>query len=160
MRQKEMAYRLVEKHRLEGLPDFLIFDSRGGAANPSNHSKRFKRWRMEMGLRLIRIHDYRHSRATIAFNEGVDPVTVQVGLGHSRLETTKNIYARAVDARGLAFGARMGELFTDESREFRLELISKDLERGAEDKGNYEVPGWTSVDPAWLRKLPPLWRTL
>jgi integrase len=136
MRQKEMAFQLVEKYQLEGLPEFLIFDSRGGAANPSNYSKRFRQWQVDMGLRLIRIHDYRHSCATIAFNEGVDPVTVQVGLGHSRLETTKNIYARAVDARGFAFGARMGELFTDEGREFGLELVSKDLERGAEDKGN------------------------
>ena len=56
-----------------------------------------------------------------------------VGLGHSRLETTKNIYARAIDRRGIAFGETMGALFTNENNEFDLQLISPDIERGAEE---------------------------
>ena len=101
--------------------------------NPSNYAARFTRWRQETGLRHIRIHDYRHTCATIAFNSGVDAVSIQVGLGHSRLETTKNIYAKAIDKRGIAFGETMGALFANENNEFGLKLISPDIESGVGD---------------------------
>ena len=133
LRQRERAEVFRQLNGGMDLPEYLIFDSRGGAMNPSNYAARFTRWREEVGLRHIRIHDYRHTCATIAFNSGVDAVSVQVGLGHSRLETTKNVYAKAIDRRGIAFGETMGALFTNENNEFDLHLISPDIERGAEE---------------------------
>lgn len=45
------------------------------------------------GLPVIRLHDVRHSSATMQLNEGV-PVHVVVGrLGHSTPSTTLNVYA-------------------------------------------------------------------
>lgn len=132
MRQREKAKEFASLNGTE--PEYLIFDATGGPFNPSNYAKRFNRWIASVGLRRIRIHDYRHTCATIAINEGIDPVTVQVGLGHSRLETTKNIYAKAADARGIAFGRVMGGMFVNENDAFGLDLFSKDMEIGVTNK--------------------------
>ena len=64
--------------------------------------------------------------ATIAINNGIEGIRVQDGLGHSRLETTKNIYASKVKQPALLFAREMGALFVDENEEFGMSLVFKD----------------------------------
>ena len=50
-------------------------------------------------LRPVRFHDLRHTAATVALENGVRIESVSQALGHSRIDTTKSIYAPLV--RGL-----------------------------------------------------------
>ena len=49
------------------------------------------------GLPRIRIHDLRHSHASLLIEKGVDIITVSIRLGHYKLTTTLNIYVRMFD---------------------------------------------------------------
>ena len=45
------------------------------------------------GLRKIRFHDLRHSRASLLLTNGVSMKQIQEWLGHSDFSTTANVYA-------------------------------------------------------------------
>ena len=124
-RHKERSNEISARYGFS-VPDHLFFSTTGTVVYPSNYAKKFKRWVSLQGLREIRIHDYRHSTATIAIDNGVEAVRVQDGLGHSRLETTKNIYASRVKQPALLFSQQMGDLFMDVNDELGMSLISKD----------------------------------
>jgi len=127
MRHKDHS-KQISASRGFSIPDHLFFSTTGTPVYPTNYAKRFKRWISLQGLREIRIHDYRHTTATIAMDNGVEAVRVQDGLGHSRLETTKNIYGSRVKQPALLFSQQMGDLFMDVNDELGMSLISKDQE--------------------------------
>ena len=45
------------------------------------------------GVKIIRIHDFRHSHATLLANEGINIQEIARRLGHSKIEITWNIYS-------------------------------------------------------------------
>ena len=47
----------------------------------------------EAGLPIIRIHDFRHSHASLLANAGINIQEIARRLGHSKIETTWNIYS-------------------------------------------------------------------
>lgn len=44
-------------------------------------------------IKKIRIHDLRHSHASVLINLGVNPLSIAKRLGHEKIETTLNIYS-------------------------------------------------------------------
>jgi hypothetical protein len=48
------------------------------------------------GLKHIRLHDARHSHATVLIKQGVPAKVVAERLGHSSITTTMNIYAHVL----------------------------------------------------------------
>lgn len=52
----------------------------------------------KQGVRGIRIHDLRHSMATIARHQGVDILVLSRSLGHSKPSTTLNVYSHVLPA--------------------------------------------------------------
>lgn len=50
------------------------------------------------GLPRIRLHDLRHTHATLALAAGVHPKVVQERLGHSNIGTTLDTYSHAIPA--------------------------------------------------------------
>lgn len=52
-----------------------------------------RRWAKAAGLRVLRIHDYRHSHATLLANEGINIQEVARRLGHSNVQVTWKRYA-------------------------------------------------------------------
>lgn len=52
-----------------------------------------RRWAESSGLHVIRIHDYRHSHATLLVNEGINIQEIARRLGHSNVQITWNRYA-------------------------------------------------------------------
>jgi integrase len=58
----------------------------------------FRRLLREAGLPSIRIHDLRHSYATLELAAGVSPKVVQESLGHARIGTTLDLYAHVIPA--------------------------------------------------------------
>ncbi len=73
--------------------DWLIPSAIGGPWNPNNASRQFKTFCKNNEIRIIRVHDLRHTAATEGLGKGVRLEAVSQALGHSRIETTKSIYA-------------------------------------------------------------------
>ena len=55
--------------------------------------KRNKKFAENAGVKHIRIHDFRHSHASILANEGINIQEIARRLGHSKIEITWNTYA-------------------------------------------------------------------
>lgn len=72
----------------------LVFANPDGSpVHPEVLSKAFKRVAGTVGLPVIRLHDLRHTWATLALAGGVHPKVVQERLGHANVSITLNIYS-------------------------------------------------------------------
>jgi integrase len=73
---------------------YVIITSRGTPFHISNLRKSFKKFLKINKIRYIRMHDMRHTVAHISLNDAATPIEqTSQALGHSRIETTKHIYA-------------------------------------------------------------------
>lgn len=78
-------------------PDAWIFsDSSGTFLQPTSISKMFRRLVSETDLRPIRLHDLRHTSATLALEAGIHPKIVSERLGHSTVSLTLDVYSHAI----------------------------------------------------------------
>ena len=67
-------------------------------------------------LRPVRFHDLRHTAATVALENGVRIESVSQALGHSRIDTTKAIYAPFVNGLNSEFtGSNFSNMFITNS---------------------------------------------
>ena len=76
-----------EPERASGLP-----------IEPRNLNRSFERICKAAGIRLIRVHDLRHTTATLLKALGVPAKDAQVILGHARYSTTQQIYTHVDEA--------------------------------------------------------------
>ena len=53
----------------------------------------FRKATAAIGLPLIRVHDLRHSHASLMVHLGFPPIVIRDRLGHSSIEITLNTYA-------------------------------------------------------------------
>lgn len=71
----------------------LVFtNSLGGPVDPRNVNRQLTRILKESGLRHVRVHDLRHSCASILHALGEDVLTISHILGHSSISVTGDIY--------------------------------------------------------------------
>ena len=75
--------------------DLVFADITGMPAHPEHFSRRFERHVARSGLRQIRLHDLRHTWATLALEAGVHPKVVSERLGHSSIGVTLDLYSHA-----------------------------------------------------------------
>ncbi len=75
------------------LSDGLVFTTKNGhPVDPRNLLRSFQRICASRGVRSIRLHDLRHTNATMLMNLGVSPRNAQTILGHAHVSTTQQIY--------------------------------------------------------------------
>src|SRR3954453_1185291 len=67
----------------------------------------------EAGVRDIRLHDGRHTAATLLLSEGVHPRVVMEVLGHAQMRTTTDTYSHVMPALGRDAADRMGRALWD-----------------------------------------------
>ena len=93
--------------RTIAIPDFLVADikdyissiyelDQGAEMLPITKSyleHEMLRGIKESGVKKIRLHDLRHSHASMLINLGFTPLEVAERLGHEKIETTLNTYA-------------------------------------------------------------------
>ena len=96
-----------------GLPfndDQLVFSySSGKPYTPGGLSHAVPRIAVSAGLPRIKLHELRHTHATILLSEGVHLKAVQDSLGHSTIATTADIYSHMVDGLQVDAAAKFGE---------------------------------------------------
>jgi integrase len=94
----------LEKHREQQEADRAAADSweehgwvfstaHGTAVHPRNDYRSFRRIIKRAGLRPVRLHDLRHTAASVLLAEGVAARAVMEILGHSQISVTLNTYA-------------------------------------------------------------------
>lgn len=76
----------------------LVFtDELGHPLSRRTVYKNFKQIANQLDLPNLRFHDLRHTFATISFQSGDDPKTVQENLGHHSAAFTLDVYGHVTD---------------------------------------------------------------
>jgi integrase len=89
-RQAEERLLLGEAYHDERLV-FCLAD--GKPIDPRNFARSFEQILKRVGLPQMRVHDMRHTFATLMLELGESPKEVQTMLGHSRVAITLDIYS-------------------------------------------------------------------
>lgn len=90
----------------------LVFTTpHGGAIEPRNVNRMFHRLCEKADVPQLRVHDLRHSCATLLFTMGVQPATVQKILRHSSITVTTGTYVEVIEAVQRNALDSMGSLF-------------------------------------------------
>lgn len=92
-------------------PNDLLFDGADGGRLTNHNARRGADWdelRTAIGRPNLRIHDLRHTFATILFDAGASAPDVQATLGHSSLQVTER-YSRAREGVALRAGAALND---------------------------------------------------
>ena len=98
-----LAIELREHHkRMEQLrgplnDNDLVFTWEDGRPMlPDSITHAFKRIALRLGLDGIRLHDLRHSHATLMLEQGIHPKVVSERLGHANISITLDIYSHVM----------------------------------------------------------------
>jgi integrase len=76
--------------------DLVFAHPDGSPQDPDVISQTFERLIRHAGLRSIRLHDLRHTHATLALQAGVPVKVVSERLGHSKASVTQDIYQHVI----------------------------------------------------------------
>jgi integrase len=83
----------------------------GSPYEPTVIDRRFHQRIAEAKLPAIRLHDLRHTHATLLLEAGVDPLTVSRRLGHDSVRTTLELYGHVTAKMRQGAAAQFGALF-------------------------------------------------
>lgn len=109
------------------IPDFLAEDIRDyldSLYNPDSEGRIFpftkhflenemKRGCKESGVKKIRIHDLRHSHASLLVSLGFSPVEISDRLGHEKIETTIDTYSHLYPETRTAIANKLNEKYKE-----------------------------------------------
>lgn len=76
--------------------DLIICTSKGTPINPENLKRTFQRLIKEANVPSIRLHDLRHTHATMLLASGVNAKVISERLGHTNIKTTLDIYSHVL----------------------------------------------------------------
>ena len=92
------------------MPDDLVFSYPDGTPLPPNSvTKAFHKLAQSLGLSNIRLHDLRHTHATLMLRQGVHPKVISERLGHSSVAITLDTYSHVLPGIQAAAAQRFDE---------------------------------------------------
>ena len=80
-------------------------------------NEQLKRCCKRTGVKVIRVHDIRHSHASMLVDSGADPLLIADRLGHEKVSTTLGTYSHLYPDRGQALASTLGDLKAQHDRE-------------------------------------------
>jgi integrase len=99
-RARQREERLAAGPAWDGEYDLVFCDELGGPLNPDWVSRDFRGQIRRAMVRDIRLHDLRHTYATLALKGGVHPKVVSDRLGHATVGITLDLYSHVTPAIG------------------------------------------------------------
>jgi integrase len=97
--------------------DDLVFCNEDGTVlHPDHVTKAFRRRAREAGLSVLRLHDLRHTWATLALQAGVHPKVVSDRLGHATSSITLDLYSHVQPALDAEAATTVAALFSAQPR--------------------------------------------
>lgn len=101
----------LERLRPDATPrDFVFRTTDGEPVHPAAVSRRFRDIVDGSSLPRIRLHDLRHTFATLALQAGIHPKIVSERLGHSTIALTLDVYSHALATLQRDAAERVGDL--------------------------------------------------
>ena len=88
----------------------LLVNELGRPLHPDTITARFNRLVDRAGVPRIRLHDVRHTYATLAMDQGVDPKTLSDRIGHANTSVTLQIYTHRSHGRDKVMAQALGDL--------------------------------------------------
>ena len=105
--EKNMQY-LGKGYYFEDI-DYIYVDDGGKRLRPNYLTVRFGKFIKKNHLKHIRLHDLRHSCATILYNNNTGIKEIQSYLGHSSTKTTMDIYVHLINRSNANIVGVLGE---------------------------------------------------
>ncbi len=90
---------------------YVFVDEAGQPYHPQRYLPMFHTACERAGLPKIRLHDVRHTMATLALQAGVHPKVVQEQLGHSAINVTMDVYSHVPQAVRRESASKIAGLF-------------------------------------------------
>ena len=78
--------------------DYVVCQPDGKPYKPASMSSKFNKFLKKHNLKHIRLHDIRHTNATLMLAKGIATKTAQKRLGHSDFSTTMDTYSHVLDS--------------------------------------------------------------
>ncbi|GGO46452.1 site-specific integrase [Streptomyces daqingensis] len=115
---KEQAAAGEKWEPLPHQPDKLVFTTTTGRpTEPRGLNRMLTVLCRQAGVRRVRVHDLRHTCASLLLAQGVDARTIMETLGHSTITLTMNTYAHVMETTLKAAAERMDDTLGTEDNE-------------------------------------------
>ncbi len=101
---------LIANGRGVGFSDLVFTDEAGARLHPDLFTQRFDRLVARSGLRRIRLHDLRHTHATLGLAAGVPVRVMSERLGHASPEFTMRQYQHVLPGMQAAAAQQIADL--------------------------------------------------
>lgn len=83
------------------------------AVSLATAGNRLRKYAAAAGLPVIRVHDLRHSHASLLIEQGFSPIAIRDRLGHEDIQTTLNTYSHLYPNKQEEIAAKLEELAAD-----------------------------------------------
>lgn len=93
-----------------------MFEVEGEPWNPNTFGSEFARRAARYKLPRVRLHDLRHSYASLMLESGVDLKTVSTALGHSSINLTADTYAHVTPSMLQSAAQRLDRIVSNARR--------------------------------------------
>ena len=103
--------------------DLLFCHPDGSPLLPGTISHAWDKAVRRAGLRVIRLHDARHTHASYMLKQGIHPKVVQERLGHSSIQVTLDTYSHVAPGIQEKAAARLDDIFKTERRNDPVEIV-------------------------------------
>jgi integrase len=114
MMKKAYTEYLLRKSVDDDAEDNVIVTEAGKSYKPDWFSLKVRRFmKRHPELRKIRIHDFRHTNATLLLTLGVSPKVASSRLGHADISTTLDIYSHVLESVEQQTADILNEAFSD-----------------------------------------------
>ena len=101
------------QHKLrETNHNWLFYNEEGWHFHVDTPTKWWRRFLKRNQQKLTRLHDFRHTSATLLIEENVHPKIISERLGHKKISTTMDIYGHSTSAADKEASEKLNSIFT------------------------------------------------
>lgn len=139
----------------------LVFTSTVGTPlDERNVRREFKKWLKAADLPPMRLHDLRHTTATLLLSQGVHPRVVMETLGHSQISLTLDTYSHVLPSLQADAAKRMNHAIGCQigcQTEHDAPSQPEESQNSTENLVSLTFGSWNQVN-GWLRQVDQLRR--